>query len=303
MHEPWAVGGVRMSSSARPPLAGTARTRLLERLAGPQPLVAVEMRPPRADLNHADSIDTWIDMHHAVRRLLGHDTLIFLTDNAVGQSEEENLHHLVSNLGGEVDPGKLVPFLTCKHSLDYCLMYAARAASSGYPALTVLGGDQEVGTPRCVAHASELRQRIRARVPGLALGGWANPHREPERQVDWLLEGFHGEFFLTQVVSHHDLPALERFLAEARRRGVTLPGVFGVFYYRSASPKTLAQLGKFMPVPAEGLTRDFARGDSPDEVCARTIRALREVGVDKVYLSNLGTREADRRLKQVLALV
>ena len=209
----------------------------------------------------------------------------------------------VSNLGGEVDPGKLVPFLTCKHSLDYCLMYAARAASSGYPALTVLGGDLEVGTPRCVAHASELREKIRARVPGLALGGWANPHREPERQVDWLLEGFHGEFFLTQVVSHHDLPALERFLAEGRRRGVTLPGVFGVFYYRSASQKTLAQLAKFMPVPVEGLTREFARGDSPDEVCARTIRALREVGVDKVYLSNLGTREADRRLKQVLALV
>jgi hypothetical protein len=281
-----------------------ARARLLERLSGPQPLVSVELRPPRSDLSHADSIDTWIDMHHAVRRLLVQDTLVFLTDNAVGQSEEENLHHLVTNLGGEVDPRKLVPFLTCKHSLEYCYMYAARAASSGYAALTVLGGDQDVGAPRCVAHAWELREKLRARVPGLALGGWANPHRDPAQQVEWLEEErFHGDFFLTQVVSHHDLPAVERFLGELRRRRVELPGVFGVFYYRSASPRTLAQLAQFMPVPIAGLQAEFARGDTPEQVCARTIRALREVGVDKVYVSNLGTREAERRLKQVLALL
>ena len=290
-----------MSPAQRQPVE--ARARLLERLSGPQPLVSVELRPPRADLSHADSIDTWIDMHHAVRRLLGQDTLIFLTDNAVGQREEENLHHLVTNLQGEVDPGKLIPFLTCKHPLEYCLMYAARAASSGYPALTVLGGDQEVGSPRCVAHAWELREKIRARVPGLLLGGWANPHRDPVQQVDWLERDFHGEFFLTQVVSHHDLPAVERFLEEKRRRGVTLPGVFGVFYYRSASPRTLAQLAQFMPVPVEGLKQELGRGDSPEEVCARTIKALRGLGVDKVYVSNLGTGQAEGRLKKILALL
>lgn len=279
------------------------RARLLERLSGPRPLVSVELRPPRSDLSHADSIDTWIDMHHAVRRLLGQDTLLFLTDNAVGQSEEENLHHLVTNLGGEVDPGKLIPFLTCKHRLDYCLMYAARAASSGYPALTVLGGDQEVGAPRCVAHAWELREKIRARVPDLLLGGWANPHRDPARQVDWLERDFHGDFFLTQVVSHHDLPALEAFLGEMQRRGLRVPGVFGVFYYRSASPKTLAQLAKFMPVPVEGLKQEFARGDTPEQVCARTITALRGLGVNKVYVSNLGTQQAERRLHHILDLL
>ena len=58
-----------------------------------------------------------------------HDTVVFMTDNAVGQAEEENLTHLMANLTGDVSPSQLVPFLTSKHTLDYCLLYAARAAS------------------------------------------------------------------------------------------------------------------------------------------------------------------------------
>ena len=42
---------------------------------------------------------------------------------------------------------RLVPFLTSKHSLDYCLMYADRASAHGFGALTVLGGDRTVGQP------------------------------------------------------------------------------------------------------------------------------------------------------------
>ena len=36
--------------------------------------------------------------------------------------------------------------------------------------------------------------------------------------------------------------------------------MFGVFYYRSANPRTLAALRGFLPVPAEELTREFADG-------------------------------------------
>jgi len=274
---------------------------LLARLHEARPFVTTELRPPPSDLSHSDSIDTWIDMHHTIRKLARGDTVVFLTDNAVGKEEEENLHHLSTNLS-EVDPDKLVPFLTCKHSLDYCLMYAARAYSLGYRALTVLGGDKDVGAPRCVGHAYELRQKIRERVPELVLGGWANPHRDPARQVDFLLdEGFAAEFYLTQIVSHHDLPAVEAFLAEARRREVPYPGIFGVFYYRSPKPKTLHRLARFMPVPADALAEEFAAGASPAEVCARSIKALRDVGVDRVYVSNLGTRLARKRLEKVKA--
>ncbi|MBI2615907.1 MAG: hypothetical protein HYW52_09575 [Gemmatimonadetes bacterium] len=274
---------------------------VLERLRDPRPLIAVELRPPRAGLSGREGMDTWIDMYHSFRRLTRGDTLVFLTDNAVGEAEEENLQHLTTNLAGEVKPAKLVPFLTSKHSLDYCLMYATRAASHGFQALTVLGGDRTVGPPRCLEYAYLLRQQIRARVPGLVLGGWANPHRPAEEQVGFLLHPqFTGEFYLTQVVSRHTIRAVEAFVTEARRRGVPQPGVFGVFMYRSANPATLDKLRQFFPVPAALVTREFASGASPEEICARSIRALRDVGVDKVYVSNLGFKKPEERYRRLL---
>lgn len=274
---------------------------VLERLRDPRPLIAVELRPPRAGLSGREGMDTWIDMYHSFRRLTRGDTLVFLTDNAVGEAEEENLQHLTTNLAGEVKPAKLVPFLTSKHSLDYCLMYATRAASHGFQALTVLGGDRTVGPPRCLEYAYLLRQQIRARVPGLVLGGWANPHRPAEEQVGFLLHPqFTGEFYLTQVVSRHTIRAVEAFVTEARRRGVPQPGVFGVFMYRSANPATLDKLRQFFPVPAALITAEFASGASPEEICARSIRALRDVGVDKVYVSNLGFKKPEERYRRLL---
>jgi hypothetical protein len=277
---------------------------VLQRLREDRPLAAVELRPPRTGLSQADTMELWIDMYHSIQRLARRDTIIFLTDNAVGLSEEENLGHLTANLAGDVDPSRIIPFLTSKHSVEYCLMHAARAASHGFEALTVLGGDHTAGPPRCVPHARELRQLIRRRVPRLDLGGWANPHRPPAEQVDFLLdERFEAEFYLTQVVSHHSIRAVERFVAEARRRGVPYPGVFGVFLYRSANPATLARLGDFFPVPAAELTREFGAGLTPEEICARTVRALREVGAEKVYLSNLGFEGVETRYRRIIDLL
>ncbi|MGH7534371.1 MAG: hypothetical protein ACREMG_02175, partial [Gemmatimonadales bacterium] len=210
-----------MSTTSHAPVGS-----VLQRLRENRPLAAVELRPPRTGLSAAESMDVWIDMYHSIQRLVRRDTIVFLTDNAVGRSEEENLAHLTANLAGDVDPAQIVPFLTSKHTVEYCLMHAARAVSHGFEALTVLGGDHTVGPPRCLPHARELRQLIRRRVPGLNLGGWANPHRDPAEQVDFLLDDrFEAEFYLTQVVSHHSIRAVDRFLAEARRRGVPHPGV------------------------------------------------------------------------------
>lgn len=282
----------------------TERSRpntVVDRLNQDSPLVAVELRPPRTGLSHAASMDTWIDMYHSARRIASGDTIIFLTDNAVGQSEEENLHHITTNLAGAVSSSQIVPFLTCKHTLDYCLMYAARAESRRFEALTVLGGDRTVGPPRCVEYAYMLRKLIRERVPTLSLGGWANPHRDPEEQVRFLIsDEFEAEFYLTQIVSHHSLPTLERFLAEARRREVPYPAVFGVFYYRSANAKTLSRLARFFPVPVEEITREFESGLSAEQICAKTIRMLRDVGVDKVYVSNLGFQGAEVRWRGIV---
>ncbi len=277
------------------------QSRFLDRLRDDRPLVAVELRPPRSGMSYAESMDVWIDMYHSIQRLARQDTLIFLTDNAVGQSEEENLAHLTANLATDVDPGIVVPFLTCKHSLDYCVLHATRAASFGFQALTVVGGDRTAGPPRCVPHASALRQVLRERVPGLRLGGWSNPHRDPDEQVDFLLEeSFAADFFLTQIVSHHQLGVVERFLNRASQRGLQLPGVFGVFAYRSANPKTLARLSTFLPVPAEAVTREFEAGVTAEEMCVRTIRGLRELGATKVYVSNLGFGGVDRGYRRIM---
>lgn len=249
----------------------------------------------------AEGMDAWIDTYHAVQRLTRRGTFVFITDSAVGEPEEDNLRHLVTNLGTDVPREQIVPFLTSKHPLEYCLSYADRAHQSGFEALVVLGGDKALGTPRIVEHAWQLREHLREHDHTIALGGWANPHADPERQVDYLAaSNFHAEFYLTQVVSHHHAAQVERFVWTAQQRGVTQPGVFGVFFYRSANPRTLQTLSSFIPVPAEALTAEFAAGATPEDVCARTIRILLDVGARHFYISNLPVGRAHVVLGHIL---
>jgi hypothetical protein len=277
---------------------------LLTALRSGASVFGAELRPPRAELATAEGMEAWIDTYHAVQRLTRQGTFVFLTDSAVGELEEDNLRHLVTNLGGDVPRERIVPFLTSKHSLEYCLSYAERARQSGFPALVVLGGDKAVGAARVVEHAWQLRQYLRERDHTLTLGGWANPHAEPERQIDYLTApDFHAEFYLTQVVSHHYADQVARFVVAATRRDLEMPGIFGVFFYRSANPRTLAALQGFLPVPAEGLTREFAAGATPEAVCARTIRALLDVGARHFYISNLPLGRAQHVLANVLEKV
>jgi hypothetical protein len=278
--------------------------RFIHALADIPLLVSAELRPPRAELQIHEGMDAWIDTYHGVRRLTRDGTMVFLTDSAVGTPEEDNLRHLVTNLGSDAPWNLVVPFLTSKHPLDYCLAYADRANQHGFESLVVLGGDKRVGVPRSVEHAWQLRRQIRGRTAGLALGGWANPYRDAAQQVAYLVAPeFTGEFFLTQVVSHHEPAPVERFLIEADRRGVKAPGVFGVFYYRSARPQTLSALQEFMPVPAAALAREFDEGASPEEVCARTIRAMTSLGARRFYVSNLPLRRTHETLARILERV
>jgi hypothetical protein len=267
-------------------------------------LVAVELRPPRAELESGAGMDAWIDLHHSVRALARQDIRVMLTDSAVGAQEENNLRHLVANLGDAVPRSRIVPFLTTKHSLEYCLSYADQAVEHGFPALVILGGDKHVGRPRIVEHAWQLRAQLRARHPQLQLGGWANPVANPLAQVQFLRDPqVHADFFLTQIVSHHQQAEVDAFLNEAARTGLSMPGVFGVFYYRSANARTLQTLSQFLPVPVDALTREFASGASAASICARTIRALRQAGARHVYISNLPQRGTLRVLQSILEQV
>jgi|SRR5688572_1577982 len=270
-------------------------------LRGEAGVVAVELRPPRAELGSLEGMNAWIDSYHEIRRLGRHRVPAFLTDSAVGTPEENNLRHLSANLGRELPRDLVTPFLTSKHSLDFCLSYAEQAWEQGFASLVVLGGDTSVGHPRCVEHAWDLRRLIREREPRLSLGGWANPHASSAQQVDFLLDPrFCAEFYLTQVVSHLNLEPVKRFLDEADRRQVPRPGMFSVFYYRSASPKTLATLGRFMPVPVEPLVREFDAGATAVDICARTVQAMRSLGVRHFCICNVPMLDAWNTVSAIL---
>jgi hypothetical protein len=274
----------------------------LSTLQGARGVIAAELRPPRAELASHEGIDAWIDTYHAVRTLTRNDVAVFLTDSAVGTQEENNLRHLVTNLGLDVPRERVVPFLTTKHSLEFCLSYAEQAWQQGFPALVVLGGDKSVGRPRCVDHAWQLRQAIREREPRLALGGWANPYSDPSQQADFIADStFHAEFYLTQIVSHLNAEPVARFVREAERRGLRhTPGMFGVFFYRSANPKTLNVLSRFLPVPVDALAAEFAAGATPIEICARTLRAMIDIGARHFYISNLPLSRTSATLNAIL---
>jgi hypothetical protein len=274
---------------------------VLESLRSDFSVVSVELRPPRAELEATAGIDAWIDTYHAIRGLVRQGVQVMVTDSAVGAQEENNLRHLVNNLGPDVPRSRVVPFLTTKHSVEFCLAYADQVVQHDFPALVVLGGDKHVGRARSVEHAWQLRRLIRQRHPDLPLGGWANPASDPVRQVA-LVGGdeFTADFYLTQIVSHHRLGEVEQFLEAAGRAGVFLPGIFGVFYYRSAKPATLDVLSRFLPVPAEALKAEFAAGATPVDVCARTIRELRALGVRHFYVSNLPLTRTAAVLRAIL---
>jgi hypothetical protein len=276
---------------------------LVDALGAGTPVIAAELRPPRAELAGAEGMDAWIDTYHAVRRLTRQGRFVFLTDSAVGADEEDNLRHLVTNLGPDVRRNRVVPFLTSKHPFEYCLSYAERARQSGFPSLVVLGGDRHVGHPRSVEHAFELRKAIRASNPDLLLGGWANPYADACKQVGHLVApDFCGEFFLTQIVTHHDAAPVARFLAEARRQALSVPGLFGVFFYRSANARTLEMLSGFLPVPVDAIARVFSSGASAEEICARTIRAMADLGARHFYVSNLPLGRAHQTLQRIVEL-
>ena len=92
-----ACNGVR---GAKP--LGNMMSGLLDSLQSQPSVISAELRPPRAELATAASMDAWIDTYHAVKSLTRDHTFVFLTDSAVGLKEEDNLRHLVSNLGSDV---------------------------------------------------------------------------------------------------------------------------------------------------------------------------------------------------------
>jgi hypothetical protein len=56
-------------------------------------------------------------------------------------------------------------------------------------------------------------------------------------------------------------------------------------------------------VPIDGLTREFAAGATAEDICARTIRTLTDLGARHFYISNLPLGRARQVLASILEKV
>ena len=281
----------------------TYESMLGETVESRRAVISAELRPPRAELATAASMDAWIDTYHAVKSLTRDDTFVFLTDSAVGLER-----------GRQPAPSGQQP-RERRAALERRAIPDDEASAGVLPGvrrsrisarIRVAGGAgrRQERRPAALRGACVAAARAHPRAPAdLALGGWANPHADAAAQVrppD--VDRVTAEFYLTQIVSHHSRPQVERFLEEAERQGVALPGLFGVFYYRSANRANAADVEGFLPVPVDELTREFGGGASAEEVCARSIRELRAAGVRHFYISNLPLGRAAATLDRVMAL-
>jgi hypothetical protein len=104
-------------------------------------------------------------------------------------------------------------------------------------------------------------------------------------------------------VSHHDIEhgcAVHPGCQPTRRKAAgTLRGVL----LQEREPADAGGIGRVYSGPAEGLAREFAAGATAEEICARTIRALLDVGARHFYISNLPIGRAQQVLANVLEKV
>ena len=116
------------------------------------------------------------------------------------------------------------------------------------------------------------------------------------RQVDFLLHpDVNADFYLTQIVSHHQVDRVSAFLEAGRDRTACRCRACSASSITAAPiRKTLEMLSQFLPVPVEELKAEFAAGATPIDVCARTIRLLIDAGARHFYVSNLPAKKTAR---------
>ena len=210
---------------------------LLAALRSGASVFAAELRPPRAELAHAEGMDAWIDTYHAVRRLTRQGTFVFLTDSAVGAR------------GGRqpAAPGHESRAATCRasgscrssprsiRSSTACRTPSARTRAafrrSWCSAATSRSARRDRSSTRgscarCCASATARSRSAAGRIRMAIPSGRSTFSPTPD---------FHAEFYLTQIVSHHTSRRSRGSCETADGAASTLPGLFGVFYYRSAN--------------------------------------------------------------------
>ena len=124
-----------------------------------------------------------------------------------------------------------------------------------------------------------------------------------ERQVEFLqATEFTGEFYLTQIVSHHELEPVAQFMETARGEAESPGPVWRVLLPQRESGDTRDA----QPVPACACARS-GKGVRLRRHAGRgrrgTIRAMMNVGVRHFYVSNLPLGRAESTLTAILEAV
>ena len=81
-----------------------------------------------------------------------------------------------------------------------------------------------------------------------------------------------------------------------------MPGMFGVFYYRSANPRTLATLEQLPAGAGRRADSGVRRRQHARRDLRAHIRELREAGARHFYVSNLPLQRAAVTLNRILTL-
>ena len=192
-----------------------------------------------------------------------------------------------------------------KHSLEYCLSYAERAQQSGFPALVVLGGDKASASPRRSSTPGSCGSSFGNAIRRSILGGWANPHARC-RAAGGLPDHARVSGGVLSDAGREPPPR-----RNGRRGSSWPPSRRGVRCREcSASSITGARIrgrwrrweGLFR-CPPKGCRASSRPARPPEEICARTIRALLDAGARHFYISNLPIGRAQQVLASVLEKV
>ena len=245
-------------------------------------VIAAELRPPRAELGPAAGMDAWIDTYHADPRA-GAPRPVRLSDRQrrrlAGRGQPPASRHQSRADVGRSRADRAVPHVEAHARV--LPAYAERARQHGFPALVVLGGDK-ASARRAASSMRGSCARPSARAAGRSRSA-AGPirMRRPTRQVGFLLDDHaHADFYLTQIVSHHDRARCRAFLGEggsARASGCPAS---------SACSTTAAPTRRTLNDARASSCRcrwthcraEFASGADAVDICARTVRALVDEG-------------------------
>ena len=204
-----------------------------------------------------------MDRHATTRSVVSRGRMpVFLTDSAVGTEEEHNLRHLSPTLAATCRATRRA--VPDDQALARLLPVVRRAGVAARVSVARRARRRQDGRPpRCVEHAWELRRLIREREPRSRSAD--GPTRTPSERAGRFPArlALHAEFYLTQIVSHHECRAgaSASSTRPSGRHGASAGDVWRVLLSQR-EPEDAGDAEPLLPVPIEVWSRNSVPGAS-----------------------------------------